>query len=614
MAANFENSPELRPSGSKLDLIQATVAAISEHGLSELTSAKIAGAAGHTAASINFHFGSKEALLLATLREVSEEFAAAMAGVMEEAGDDELCALLGIIDASLGRGLSDSHKIAVWYAFLAESKARSDYQRICGERDAAWSRMVIDLCKRLISAHGNGPWPDAEAVAQGLMGLVDQQWQGILFEGDAFDREAARRQCRAYLCSVFPWLAPRIEAQAPARARAPAAEPQPAAGGGLRMTLPAWAYASEEFHALELEHIFLPSWQIVCHVSELADTGDYVTFEFFGRRGFVVKGADGEIRAFHNVCRHRAHAVVSGARGRCPKFLTCMYHGWTYHLDGRNRSVSAPDTFPDFDRSQYGLKPIELEVFMGMVFVRFRGGEPSVAARMAPHVPELSHYRMAEMVPLDEVWTHELAIDWKNVIENYVEDYHFPIGHPGLSALMEAEYDRESFPGGTMRLSHRMREKPLRSWSAQGYAKLLPVIEHLPEDLRRRWTYFGLYPNVFFDIYPEWLDFFHVVPLGAGRTLIRARSYGFVDDRREMKAARFLCARLNSRVQAEDEVLTASVQRGLESGAYSQGILSSKEIVLAGFQDWIRGRIPVANQVEQPAKGTMAERNAALSP
>ena len=466
MAANFEQRTELRPTGSKLDLIQATVAAISEHGLSELTSAKIAGAAGHTAASINFHFGSKEALLLATLREVSEEFAGAMARVMEEAGDDDLRALLGIIDASLGRALSDSHKIAVWYAFLAESKARGDYQRICGERDSAWSRMVIDLCKRLISARGNGLWPDAEAVAQGLMGLIDQQWQGILFEGDDFDREAARRQCRAYLCSVFPWLAPRIEATAPARSRAPA--PEVAADPAIRLTLPAWVYSSEEFHELEKERLFLSSWQIVGHVSELKETGDYLTFEFFGRRGFVVKGADGEIRAFHNVCAHRAHAVVSGERGRCGKFLTCMYHGWTYHLDGRNRSISAPDTFPKFDRSKYGLKPIELEVFMGMVFIRFRGGEPSVAERMAPHVPELSHYRMAEMVPLDEMWTNEVAIDWKNVIENYVEDYHFPIGHPGLSALMEAKYDRESFPGGTMRLSHRMREKPLQVLECAG--------------------------------------------------------------------------------------------------------------------------------------------------
>src|SRR5688572_14970876 len=566
MAANLEPSADVRPSGSKLDLIRATVAAISQHGLSELTSAKIASVAGHTAASINFHFGSKEALLLATLREVSEEFAGAMARVLEEAGDDELRALLGIVDASLGRGLSDSHKIAVWYAFLAESKARGDYQRICGERDAAWSRTVIDLCKRLIAARGNGIWPDAEAVAQGLMGLIDQQWQGILFEGDDFDREAARRQCRAYLCSVFPWLAPRIEAAAPVRSKGPA--PETAADPALTLTLPAWVYHSEEFHELEREHLFLPSWQIVGHVSELPETGDYLAFEFFGRRGFVVRGADGEIRAFHNVCRHRAHAVVQGERGRCAKFLTCMYHGWTYHLDGRNRSVSAPDSFPKFDRSQYGLMPIELEVFMGMIFVRFRGGEPSVAERMAPHAAELSHYKMEQMVPLDETWTHEVAIDWKNVVENYVEDYHFPIGHPGLSALMEPQYERENFPGGTMRLSHRMRGKRLRSWWSKGYATFLPVIAHLPEDVRRRWTYFGLYRNVFFDMCPEWLDFCHVLPLGAGRPLIRARSFGFPDDRREMKAARFFCARLNSRVQFEDELLTRQVQLGLESGAY----------------------------------------------
>jgi len=611
MAANLEAGAELRPTGSKLDLIQATVAAISRHGLSELTSAKIAGAAGHTAASINFHFGSKEALLLATLREVSEEFAEAMATVLEEAGDDDLRALLGIIDTSLGRRLSDSHKIAVWYAFLAETNARADYQRICGDRDQAWSRTVTDLCRRLIAARGASAWPDAEAVALGLTGLIDQQWQGILFEGDDFDREMARRQCRAYLCSVFPWLAPRIEAAAPARQRAP--EPAVATDPALRVTLPAWVYHSEEFHELEKEHLFLSSWQVVCHVSELATTGDYVTFEFFGRRGFVVRDASGALRAFYNVCAHRAHAVVQGDRGRCGKFLTCMYHGWTYHLDGRNRSVSAPDTFPKFDRSKFGLKPIELEVFMGMVFVRFRAGEPSVAERMAPHRAEFAHYRMEQMVPLDELWTRELAIDWKNVVENYVEDYHFPIGHPGLYALMEPQYDREFFPGGTMRLSHRMREKPLKSWSAERYARFLPVIEHLPEDMRRRWTYFGLFPNVFFDVYPEWLDFFHVLPRGPGRTLIRARSYGFIDDRREMRATRFLCARLNSRVQMEDEVLTRQVQRGLESGAYTQGILSDKEIVLAGFQDGIRARLPIAKLIEAPARGAVAERNAALA-
>jgi phenylpropionate dioxygenase-like ring-hydroxylating dioxygenase large terminal subunit len=168
-------------------------------------------------------------------------------------------------------------------------------------------------------------------------------------------------------------------------------------------------------------------------------------------------------------------------------------------------------------------------------------------------------------------------------------------------------------PAGTMRLSHRMREQPLKSWSAQRYAKFLPVIEHLPEDMRRRWTYIGLFPNVYFDIYPEWLDFFQLVPLGPGRTRIRARSYGFVDDRREMRAARWLCARLNARVQAEDEILTHSVQGGLSSGAYARGVLSSKEVVLAGFQDWIRARLPVTQLIQAPTRGSVAARNAALA-
>jgi phenylpropionate dioxygenase-like ring-hydroxylating dioxygenase large terminal subunit/AcrR family transcriptional regulator len=613
MAANLENKADLRPSGSKLDLIHATAAAISRHGLSDLTSAKIAAAAGHTAASINFHFGSKEALLLATLSEVSEEFADVMAQVLEDTGGDALRSLLGIIDASLSRRLSGSEKIAVWYAFLAESNARADYQRICGDRDQAYSDTVTRLCRQLIAARGAAGMPDAEAVSLGLTGLIDQQWQGILFSGDEFDREAAKRQCRSYLCSVFPWLADRIQAPAPAKTAARAAGAELATEPALRYTLPAWLYHSEEFHELERERLLRPSWQVVCHVSEVPSAGDFVSFEFFGQRGFVVRDEAGTLRAFHNVCSHRAHAVVGSERGRCGKFLTCMYHGWTYHLDGRNRSVSAPDTFPKFDRSKFGLKAIELDVFLGMVFVRFVSGGPSVAEQMAPHAAELAHYRMDQMVPLDDLWTHELEIDWKNVVENYVEDYHFPIGHPGLSALMESKYDREIFPGGTMRLSHRMREKPLKSWSAERYAKFLPVIEHLPEDMRRRWTYFGLFPNVFFDIYPEWLDFFHVVPTGPGRTLIRARSFGFPDDRREMKAARFLCARLNSRVQAEDEILTRSVQRGLSSGAYTRGILSDKEIVLAGFQDWIRARLPVAQLLQAPARGSVAAENAALS-
>ena len=603
-----------RPTGSKRDLIDATIAAISVHGLSSLTSAKIAGMAGHTAASINFHFGSKEALLLATLRAVSEEFAELVETRLAEAGGEPLRGLLAIIEASLSPQLSDARKVAVWYAFLAESSARADYQRICGDRDALYNQQVTQLCRYLIDSHPGPSRPDLAAVSLGLVGLIDQLWQSILFDGDEFDRAAGIEQCRAYLASVFPWLAEQLREASPAATLSSAAERALSADRELRYTLPAWVYRTDEFFELEKERLLLPSWQIVCHTSELASTGDYVAFELYGECGFVLRGDDGKIRAFHNVCAHRAHAVVRDERGSCPKFLTCGYHGWTYHLDGRNRSVSAADTFPKFDRSRFGLKPIEVETFMGMVFVRLRAGQGSVAERLAPFREELAHYRIEQMVPLDQVWEQDLEIDWKNVVENYVEDYHFPIGHPGLSALMESDYDREVSPrGDAMRLSHRMRAQPLRSWSAQHYAKLLPEIEHLPEEMRRRWTYFGLFPNVFFDVYPEWLDYFHVIPTGPGRVKIRARSYGFPDERREMRAARYLSVRINARVQAEDEVLTRSVQRGLGTTAYRHGILSDKEVVLAGFQDWIRAHLPVTQLDEPPARGSVAARNAMLA-
>src|SRR5688572_2511435 len=549
MATTLEKPVDQRPTGSRLDLINATVAAISRHGLSDLTSAKIASIAGHTAASINFHFGSKEALLLATLREVSEEFAESMSASLAGTQGDALDGLLAIIDVSLSLRLSESRKVAVWYAFLAESNARKDYQRICGDRDESFCATVTTLCREIIAAHlatrPDAMRPDAEALSLGLTGLIDQLWQNILFVGDEFDRDAAKRRCRSYLASVFPWTAARI-ALMPAEgmaaggvarrgSAAPTNNVSTETEAGPPKTLPAWVYCNEDFHELEKEKLFAPAWQIVCHASELSKPGDYVTFEFFNRRGFVIRDDGGELRAFHNVCAHRAHALVAGERGTCAKVLTCPYHGWTYHLDGRNRSISAPDTFPQFDRSKFGLKPIELEVFSGFVFVRFEGGGDSVATRMAPHTAELAHYKIADMVPLDDLWVKDVDIDWKNLVENYVEDYHFPMGHPGLSALMEPHYDREVMPGGTMRLSHQMREKPLKSWSAERYARFLPVIEHLPENMRRRWTYLGLFPNVFFDIYPEWLDYFQVIPLGPGRTRIRSRSYGFVDDGREMK-------------------------------------------------------------------------------
>ena len=277
--------------------------------------------------------------------------------------------------------------------------------------------------------------------------------------------------------------------------------------------MPAATYHDEAFFADEMERIHLPAWQMVCHTSDIPGTGDYETFEGLGKRAFVIRGDDGTVRAFHNVCPHRAHAVVSGA-GNCPGPIRCPYHSWAFDFEGNLKAIAAQKTFPPFDNGKFGLTALECEVFMGFVYIRFRPGGASVAERYGPHADELASYRFDEMVPITPPHAETMAADWKNVWDNYLEDYHFPTGHPGLFALMNMEFEREPDEATrTVRLSHTLRDKP-KGWAAELYARHLPDLEHLPENRRRRWTYIYLYPTVSFDIYPDMIDYFHVVPTG----------------------------------------------------------------------------------------------------
>ena len=590
-------------------LIAAAVAAIAEHGLSNVTLAKVAAGAGLTAASVNFHFNSKEALLVATLRQLGEDFETALSAVTVAGREDPGAGLLTLIEVMLDPAVADPAKVPVWYAFIAESRARADYLAVCGGLDRRYFRLVSDLFARLFEEPGVNGGANSDALAWGLVGLLESQWQEILFEGAAFDRAAARDLCRSYLASVCPArfaMPSRKGAPSSDQAERPVPKEPP-------VTLPAWTYGNAEFFALEREHIFLPSWQIVGHVNDMPEAGDYLAFEMLGERAFVIRGKDGKLRAFHNVCRHRAHAVVMGKQGRCTRAITCPYHGWTYEFDGRLKGIPAAETFQGLDQSAYGLKALDLEVYLGFVFIRFAGDGPSVAERLEPYTAELAQYRFEDMVPIEKLWNEPVAVDWKNAMDNYLEDYHFITGHPGLAALMERDYDREVAPGGASRLSHRMKESPQRSWSVRHYRKLLPAFEHLSEEVRRRWTYVTLFPNISFDVMPDKMDFFQLVPVAPGECLLRGRSYALPDERRETRAARYLSNRINWRVQDEDNALTLSVQGGLGSSAYDVGLLSEKEVVVKGFQDWIRDRLPVASLHKAPPAGTVARCNRDLA-
>ncbi len=378
-------------------------------------------------------------------------------------------------------------------------------------------------------------------------------------------------------------------------------------------TLPGWTYGNAEFHELEKRNLVLANWQVIGHVSELRTPGDYVTLDIMGERAFVLRGEDGALRAFHNVCRHRAAAVVRGATGNCGHAVRCFYHGWTYGLDGRLKAVPGEAGFPGLDKGRFGLKPIEFEVWQGFAFVRFAGGGPSVAERFRPYERELAAYRFEEMEPLGGRWDFEIAVDWKNVMDNYLEGYHVPVGHPGLFRLFGNDYEVEVKEGNVNRAVGVLRDKESANWSERHYQRLRPPAAHLDAELAGSWRYYTLLPNIAFDVYPEFMDFFHIVPLAPGRARLRGRVYGLPGADRALHAARWLTRRINVQVQREDEGLVESVQAGLATGAYGFGYLSEKEACLRQLHDMVRAAVPVARRPTPPAPGTMAAVNAAMA-
>lgn len=367
-------------------------------------------------------------------------------------------------------------------------------------------------------------------------------------------------------------------------------------------SLPAWTYRDAEFFALEKERVFAPSWQVVCHVSDIPDPGDWHTLDYIGESAIVVRGKDSELRAFTNVCRHRGSRLLDGTSG-CAKKLVCPYHAWTYDLDGSLAGVPDSASYPTLDKSRHGLASVDMEVWRGFVFVRLKDdGGPTVAQMMAPYEATVEPYRFEELRSLGRVTLRPRTVNWKNIGDNYSDGLHIPVAHPGLTRLFGRSYGVEASEH-VDRMWGDMIDRPSANWSERMYQSLLPPVPDLPEDRQRHWTYFKLWPNVAFDIYPDQVDFMQWLPIGPGESLIREISYVLPDERREMRAARYLNWRINRQVNAEDTALIARVQQGMESRSFSMGPLSEKEVCLRHFCRRMREVIPEARMEEQPAAG-----------
>jgi phenylpropionate dioxygenase-like ring-hydroxylating dioxygenase large terminal subunit/AcrR family transcriptional regulator len=591
----------------KQQLIDAAIKCIHRHGLEKSTISRVTTEAGLSAGIVNFHFESKDKLLLEVLEFVRDEFHRQLVeSVQPGDGPEEI--LTRLIRIHFTPSLCSPEKIAVWHAFSGLSHNRDDYNRICDGLDREVRKLIMDSIEALCMQEGMAHYHPG-ALGQGLEGLLEFLWQSCLYWTEEFDHDHARRPCMQYLASLFPGVFPMEADPDAAVATMPQGKPGQGNPGQESDLLPRWTYDNSDFLKLEIEQIFKTHWMLAGHVSEVSESGNFITFDAFGEQAVILQDSNGRLRAFHNVCRHRGARLLEGRRGKCPGTLSCPFHGWSYDLEGNLIAIPARDTFDCINTQDNSLVPVELEIWMGFIFLRFRSGGPALADSLDPVRKLIAPYRIDEMEPLPgTAYDYVRPYNWKVIHDIDNEGYHVPVGHPALQQLYGRTYRDglvENIPVSTARIESR----PGRKWSVRHYQKLLPDFEHLPVDYRRTWQYIGIFPNQVIGLYPDSVEFYMTIPVAIGATRYLGCSFALPDERREARAARYLNRRINNQTELEDERFVRAMQDGLRSSAFPEQKLSSREQGVRDFHRSVQTILPVARLAAEPADGNVARIN-----
>lgn len=385
---------------------------------------------------------------------------------------------------------------------------------------------------------------------------------------------------------------------------------------GPATSLPAWTYRDAEFLELELQRVLMPSWQIVCHQNDLPEPGHYQVLDILSESIVVIRDKDDSLRAFHNFCRHRGSRLLYGSGRIGRPVITCPYHGWSYGLNGELRGVpEEKNAFPGLDKSCFGLKPVELDTFLGFVFVRLRDeGGPSLDEMWAPYREGMEHYRVPEMQAVTTIDETEWPCDWKIAVDNNLECYHIMMGHPGLNRMFGLQPGNMDFQEtGVATTLSRFKDTPSPVWTERVYQeRIVKAATHLPEERRDAWAFYTMIPNLGLDLYPDSIDFFQLLPTGPGRCVARYCVYALPGQSEEMRKLRRLNMRISGKVMEEDDALCRRVADGVHSSAYEPGPLSVYEAPLVQFHDAIRAVLPVALLPEKPRGQPLADINEEL--
>lgn len=586
----------------RAQLIEATIDVIYRDGLSRLTLAKVAQQAGLSTSIVNFYFKTKEQLLLETLNAVSQEYEAAVDRAFARS-PDPTSTLRALVDAMLDPNLCTPARAAVWYAFMGESQARSDYIGAVRVRELAIRQRVETLFTTLFQGADDAKIKTGQAgpLARAFDALIDSVWEQSMLEPDTIDLEAARKTCLDYLQSVLP-LGLDISDEPTHDDSITISE---GVGDGM---LSAWTYTSNELHELEMSELFRREWMLAGHISDAPMPGDYLTLEVGSERVLVVRDDKETLRAFHNVCRHRGSRVVPKSQGNCGHVMRCPFHGWTYSLDGRLKSVPRLQTFENLEVSEHGLVPLELEVWQGLIFIRFEpGGEP-VAKQLHAIEERVASYRLADMISLGEASVSEVRYNWKFFHDVDNEGYHVPSAHPALQELYGRSY-RDDFIGNIPVSTGTVDDQPASAWSVARYKSLLPDMAHLPKEARRLWLYFGIFPNAIIYFYPEKAGYYMSLPCGSDQTRVVSREYGLPSNSREIRAAQYLSSRIDTLTSREDDALVRWLQEAAGTSVFPLDNLADIEAGVLQFHQRLKEKIPVMSRRRAPAAKSIMDLN-----
>lgn len=331
--------------------------------------------------------------------------------------------------------------------------------------------------------------------------------------------------------------------------------------------LPACAYSDPEFHAFDAQVIFARTWQFIGRADQVKDPGDHLVAEIAGKPVITVRGNDGVLRAFFNVCKHRAGPLALDNGNT--RFLQCRYHGWIYTLEGKLRATHEMQEAEGFEPSGICLDPVYAAEWQGLVFAAVSDPGVTLATLLDGIAERIAPIELAALSSHARV-TYELHCNWKVYVDNYLEGYHLPYVHPQLNKLLD----------------YRNYTTHIAEWYSWQQS---PVSGGAGLYAAGQAQYYFVFPNLMLNILPGRLQINQVIPISQHHCCVFFDYY--YADTQSASAKKLIADDMNfsDEVQREDIAICERVQQGLESGAYTAGRLSPKrESGVHHFQELVR--------------------------